>query len=67
LNANNTTAPLEMPAWNLAARRSRVPPSDFGKLMADETDKWGKVVKFSGAKPRLIPLRLAFGRITTKQ
>ena len=24
---------------------------DFGKLLADETDKWGKVVKFSGAKP----------------
>ncbi len=23
---------------------------DFGKLVADETDKWGKVVKFSGAK-----------------
>jgi tripartite-type tricarboxylate transporter receptor subunit TctC len=26
-------------------------PSDFGKLLADETEKWGKVVKFSGAKP----------------
>jgi tripartite-type tricarboxylate transporter receptor subunit TctC len=26
-------------------------PADFGKLVADETDKWGKVVKFSGAKP----------------
>jgi len=25
-------------------------PADFGKLIADETDKWGKVVKFSGAK-----------------
>jgi tripartite-type tricarboxylate transporter receptor subunit TctC len=25
-------------------------PADFGKLLADETDKWGKVVKFSGAK-----------------
>ena len=23
---------------------------DFGKLLADETEKWGKVVKFSGAK-----------------
>jgi tripartite-type tricarboxylate transporter receptor subunit TctC len=23
---------------------------DFGKLLANETDKWGKVVKFSGAK-----------------
>lgn len=25
-------------------------PDDFGKLIADETEKWGKVVKFSGAK-----------------
>jgi tripartite-type tricarboxylate transporter receptor subunit TctC len=24
--------------------------SDFGKLLANETDKWGKVVKFAGAK-----------------
>jgi tripartite-type tricarboxylate transporter receptor subunit TctC len=24
---------------------------DFGKLIADETDKWAKVVKFSGARP----------------
>ena len=26
-------------------------PGDFGKLVADETEKWAKVVKFSGAKP----------------
>ena len=26
-------------------------PTDFGKLVADETEKWAKVVKFSGAKP----------------
>jgi len=25
--------------------------ANFGKLIADETEKWGKVVKFSGAKP----------------
>ena len=24
--------------------------ADFGKLIADETEKWGKVVKFTGIK-----------------
>ena len=26
-------------------------PADFGKLIAGETEKWGKVVKFAGIKP----------------
>jgi tripartite-type tricarboxylate transporter receptor subunit TctC len=26
-------------------------PADFGKLIGDETEKWAKVIKFSGAKP----------------
>src|SRR5262245_31404857 len=25
--------------------------ADFGKLIADEIDKWGKVIKFAGVKP----------------
>jgi tripartite-type tricarboxylate transporter receptor subunit TctC len=33
------------------------PPGDFGKLIVEETEKWAKVVKFSGAKPiRYSPL-----------
>jgi tripartite-type tricarboxylate transporter receptor subunit TctC len=26
-------------------------PADFGKLITDESENWGKVVKFAGAKP----------------
>jgi tripartite-type tricarboxylate transporter receptor subunit TctC len=26
-------------------------PPEFGKLIAEDTEKWGRVVKFSGAKP----------------
>ena len=26
-------------------------PADFGKLIAAETEKWGKVIKFAGIKP----------------
>jgi tripartite-type tricarboxylate transporter receptor subunit TctC len=26
-------------------------PADFGKLLADETEKWDKVIKFAGIKP----------------
>ena len=25
-------------------------PAEFGKLIAEETEKWAKVVKFSGAR-----------------
>ena len=28
-----------------------VTPAKFGKFIADETEKWGKVIKFAGIKP----------------
>jgi hypothetical protein len=28
------------------------PPAAFGKLIADETEKWGKVIRFAGIKPQ---------------
>jgi tripartite-type tricarboxylate transporter receptor subunit TctC len=27
-------------------------PADFAKHIADETEKWGKVIKFAGIKPQ---------------
>jgi tripartite-type tricarboxylate transporter receptor subunit TctC len=27
------------------------PPADFDKLIAEETEKWAKVIKFAGIKP----------------
>jgi tripartite-type tricarboxylate transporter receptor subunit TctC len=36
---------------DLGATALTVSPADFGALIADETEKWAKVVKFSGAKP----------------
>ena len=26
-------------------------PPEFGKFIADETEKWAKVIKFAGIKP----------------
>ena len=36
---------------DLGATVLTVSPADFGALIAEETEKWAKVVKFSGAKP----------------
>ena len=27
-------------------------PSEFGKIIADETEKWAKVIQFAGIKPQ---------------
>jgi tripartite-type tricarboxylate transporter receptor subunit TctC len=36
---------------DLAAAALPGSPADFGKLITDETEKWGKVVKLAGIKP----------------
>jgi hypothetical protein len=28
-----------------------ISPAEFGKLIADETEKWAKVIKFANIKP----------------
>jgi len=35
---------------DLGGAAAAASPAEFGKFIADETDKWGKVVRFSGAK-----------------
>ena len=35
----------------LGAEPMSMTPAEFEKFVADETEKWAKVVKFSGAKP----------------
>jgi tripartite-type tricarboxylate transporter receptor subunit TctC len=36
---------------DLGAEPMSMTPAAFGKFIADETDKWGKVIKFAGIKP----------------
>ena len=38
-----------MTGFLLAATMRHGPPPEFGKLVADETEKWRKVVEFAGA------------------
>ena len=42
-----------MPTW--AARCLRGSPADFGKLIADETEKWGKVIRAANIKAGVMP------------
>jgi hypothetical protein len=32
--------------------RAEITCMDFGRLIADETEKWAKVIKFAGIKPQ---------------
>jgi tripartite-type tricarboxylate transporter receptor subunit TctC len=50
INAGLADPRLKARFTDLGASVFPVSPADFGKFMAEETEKWGKVVKFSGAK-----------------
>jgi tripartite-type tricarboxylate transporter receptor subunit TctC len=50
VNAGLADSKLKARFADLGAAVLAGSPADFGKLIADETEKWGKVVKFSGAK-----------------
>jgi tripartite-type tricarboxylate transporter receptor subunit TctC len=51
INAGLADPKVQARYADLAATVIPGSPADFGKLLADEIDKWGKAVKFSGAKP----------------
>jgi tripartite-type tricarboxylate transporter receptor subunit TctC len=51
INAGLTDPKLKGRLADLGGTALAGSPADFGKLIADETEKWGKVVKFAGLKP----------------
>jgi tripartite-type tricarboxylate transporter receptor subunit TctC len=50
INAGLADSKLKARFADLGATVFVVSPADFGKFIADETEKWGKVIKFAGAK-----------------
>jgi tripartite-type tricarboxylate transporter receptor subunit TctC len=50
INAGLANANLKARFVDLGAEALLGSPATFGKFLAEETEKWGKVVKFSGAK-----------------
>jgi tripartite-type tricarboxylate transporter receptor subunit TctC len=52
INAGLADSTLKARLVDLGAMTLAGSPADFGKLIADETEKWGKVIKFAGIKPQ---------------
>jgi tripartite-type tricarboxylate transporter receptor subunit TctC len=50
INAGLTDAKFKARLEGLGGTVLTGSPADFGKLLADETEKWARVVKFSGAR-----------------
>jgi tripartite-type tricarboxylate transporter receptor subunit TctC len=51
INAALADPEIKARVVNLGATVYTGSPADFAKLLADETEKWAKVVKFAGLKP----------------
>jgi tripartite-type tricarboxylate transporter receptor subunit TctC len=51
INAGLADPELRAKLGDLGGTVVATSPAEFGKLIAEETAKWGRVVKFSGAKP----------------
>jgi tripartite-type tricarboxylate transporter receptor subunit TctC len=50
VNAGLTDPKLKARFADLGATVFPVSPAEFGSFMAEETEKWGKVIRFAGAK-----------------
>jgi tripartite-type tricarboxylate transporter receptor subunit TctC len=51
INASLADPKMKVRLAELGGTVLALSPADYGKLLSDEVEKWGKVVKFSGAKP----------------
>jgi tripartite-type tricarboxylate transporter receptor subunit TctC len=51
INAGLADPAIKAKLKDLGGDTMPMSPAEFGKFLADETAKWAKVVKFSGAKP----------------
>jgi tripartite-type tricarboxylate transporter receptor subunit TctC len=50
INAGLADSKIKARLADLGGTVLALSPADFGKLIAEETEKWGKVVKFTGIK-----------------
>jgi tripartite-type tricarboxylate transporter receptor subunit TctC len=50
INAGLTNPVIKARLAEVGTTPMSLGPADFGKLIADETEKWGKVIKFAGIK-----------------
>jgi tripartite-type tricarboxylate transporter receptor subunit TctC len=51
INAGLADPKIKAQLTEVAGQSLRGSPADFGKLIAEETAKWGKVIRFIGIKP----------------
>jgi tripartite-type tricarboxylate transporter receptor subunit TctC len=51
INAGLADPSMKARLANLGSSAFSISPSDFAKFLADETDKWAKVIKFANIKP----------------
>jgi|SRR5262245_46104659 len=52
INAGLADPTIKARLANLGANAFESSPAEFGKFIADETEKWAKVIKFAGIKPQ---------------